>query len=97
MFPLADQIARCFKVMKDNGFFPTLFVTREGVPPAGVPRAIHTPIMAREMGTLAQFVNVGGDKEKANMVEWDWERDAIEIAREREKVVTPEVIREPAR
>ena len=105
MFPLSDQIARCFRVMKENGFFPSLFVTREGIPPPGVPRAIHTPIMDREMSTIRDFVQKGGVPDKVNMMVWDWEREAGEEAGEslntlevsREVLMTPEVAREAVR
>ena len=98
MFPLSDQIARCFRAMKDSGFLPSLFVTRTGIPPPGVHRAIHTPIMGREMATLCDFVEKGGDTEEVNMVEWDWERESgvtPEVSRENTK--TPEVVRDAAR
>ena len=91
MFPLADQIARCFRLMKENGFIPSLFVTREGTPPPGVPRAIHTPIMPREMSTISDFVQNGGVPDKVNMMVWDWEREAGESLK------TPEVVREAVR
>ena len=81
--------------MKDSGFLPSLFVTRTGIPPPGVHRAIHTPIMGREMATLCDFVEKGGDTEEVNMVEWDWEREADEVSRE--KMKTPEVVRDAAR
>ena len=58
MFPCSDTIAKCFAIMKLEGFYPSLFVTRDGVPPPGVPRAFHTPVNGPEMNILSSFVEV---------------------------------------
>ena len=68
--------------MKSEGFFPSLFVTRDGVPPPGVPTAIHTPVTGTEMKTLSHFVEKGGCSEAANMRMWEWEEKSPEVARE---------------
>ena len=47
------------------------------------------------MATICDFVEKGGDTEEVNMVEWDWEREADEVSRE--KMKTPEVVRDAAR
>ena len=82
MFPCSETIAKCFRAMKADGFLPSLFVTRNGVPPPGVHCAIHTPVNGPEMNTLASFVGVGGDSEAANMRVWEWEEKMPEVARE---------------
>ena len=82
MFPMHDVIQRCFRVMKDEGFFPTLFVTRSGVPPPGVAKAIYTPVTAPQMGVLVDFVEKGGDGEEAGLKVWDWEEKTPEVMRE---------------
>ena len=87
LFPCSDTIAKCFAVMKLEGFFPTLFVTRDGEPPSGVFRAYHTPVNGPEMATLASFVEVGGDSEAAKMKVWKWEQESPEVARESPRFV----------
>ena len=82
MFPMSDQIARCFVVMKDQGFIPTLFVTRPGVPPPGVEKAIYSPVTAPQMDILRDFVKMGGDEKAAGMKIWEWEQKTPEVARE---------------
>ena len=82
MFPCSDTIAKCFAIMKLEGFYPSLFVTRDGVPPPGVPRAFHTPVNGPEMNILSSFVEVGGVSEAANMRVWEWEEKRPEVARE---------------
>ena len=87
MFPCSDIIAKCFRAMREEGFIPSLFVTRDGVPPPGVPTAIHTPVNRTEMKTLSYFVEKQGNSVAANMRMWEWEEKRLEVVREAPRLV----------
>ena len=85
VFPCSNEIARCFRIMKDKGFLPTLFVTRAGKVRDDEYRALHTPVTGPQMGTMIDFLSCGGDGEQLNMKEWNWELTEEEGMTEEER------------